>query len=115
MQEFDLLRVMIYGSCIMISIVTFLKQLRIKGIFGTSNKFISSGVFLISCSLLTESVISIIDFQDVIWSSIIQIILLMLFIVGIILVFWGLWQVTIFFDTLRLKAEKPDLLDEESS
>lgn len=110
MQEIDLFRVMIYVSCIMISIVTFLKQLRIKGIFGTSNKFISSGLFLISCSLLFESVISILDYQDVIWSSIIQIFLLMLFIVGIVLVFWGLWQVTIFFDNLRLNAEKPELL-----
>lgn len=112
MQEFDLFRILIYGSCIMISIVTFLKQLRIKGIFGTSNKFISSGVFFISCSLLFQSVISIIDYQDVIWSPIIQISILMLFIVGIMLVFWGLWRVTIFFDTLRLKAEKPELLSQ---
>lgn len=112
MQEFDLFRVMIYGCCMMISIVTYLKQIRIKGIFGMSNKLISVGVFLISCSLLFQTVISILDFQDAIWSPIIHITFLMLFIVGIILVFWGLWRVTIFFDTLRSKTEKPDLLNQ---
>jgi len=111
-QEFDFFRVMIYGCCIMISIVTYLKQIRIKGIFGMSNKLISVGVFLISCSLLFQTVILIIDFQDAIWSPIIHITFLMLFIVGMMFVFLGLWRVTIFFDTLRSKIEKPDLLNQ---
>jgi len=70
------------------------------------------GVFLISCSLLFQTLISIIVFQDAIWGPIINITFIMLFIVGIMFVFWGLWRVTIFFDTLQSKTEKPDLLNQ---
>ena len=104
MQEFDLIRVMIYGCCMTISIVTFVKQLRIKGIFGTSNKLISFGIFSISSSLLFQTIFSILDYQDPIWNPIIQIFILFLFVIGIGLTFFALWKVTIFFDELRNTA-----------
>ena len=110
MQEFDFIRIMIYSCSLMISIVTYLKQIRIKGIFGMSSKGISVGVFLISFSLLFQTFYLILNFEDPIWSPIISITFLVLFLVGMALIFWGLWRVTIFFDTLRAEIGKSEII-----
>ncbi len=82
MQEIDVLRVMFYSVCMMVSFVTITKQLRIKGIFGTSNKLISIGAFLLTTSLLVQTILSIINYQDVIWSPILQMSILILLFIG---------------------------------
>ncbi|MCK4849474.1 MAG: hypothetical protein KAT16_10630 [Candidatus Heimdallarchaeota archaeon] len=106
MQEIDILGVMLFSICLMISVVTFIKQLRIKGLFGTSNKLISIGTFILTSSLLAQAILSIVNYQDVIWSPILQMSILILSFVGFGFIFIGLWKINIFFDELKLSPKK---------
>lgn len=117
MQEFDIIRVLLYTCCIMISLVTTAKQFRLEGIFGTSNKLISLGAFFIACSLLFQTIFSILSYQDPIWSPITQLVFLLLFVIGISFIFFGLWKISIFFEELKATSKKHVLsvhLDDES-
>ncbi|MFW9778033.1 MAG: hypothetical protein ACFFE8_04200 [Candidatus Heimdallarchaeota archaeon] len=104
MDEFDLIRIALFGVCMMVSIVTILKQARLAGIFGTSNKLISSGVLLLSAAFLTQTIYTFMGTQDPIWHPIIQLVLLMSISLGLGLIFFGLWKVTLFFDELHNQA-----------
>ena len=106
MQEIDVLRVMLFSVCMMISFVTFTKQLRIRGLFGTSNKLISIGTFLLATSLLVQAILSIINYQDVVWLPILQISALILTFIGFGFIFIGLWKISIFFDELKMSTKK---------
>ncbi len=90
----------------MISAVTIAKQLRIKGLFGTSNKLISTGTFVLTTSLLIQAILSIINYQDVIWSPILQMSILILSFIGFGFIFVGLWKINIFFDELKMSPKK---------
>ncbi|MFX0013117.1 MAG: hypothetical protein ACFFB2_04755 [Promethearchaeota archaeon] len=107
MQEYDIIRGMLYGCCMMISLVTTAKQFRLEGIFGTSNKIISLGAFFISCGLLSQTIISILNYQDPIWNPLVQLVFLVLISIGFGFVFFGLWKISVFFDELKTKAKKP--------
>ncbi|MFW9854303.1 MAG: hypothetical protein ACFFFG_04555 [Candidatus Thorarchaeota archaeon] len=104
MDEFDLIRIALFGICMMISIVTILKQTRLSGVFGTSNKLISTGVLMLSITFLTQTIYAFIGIQDPIWHPIIQLVLLMSTSLGLGLIFFGLWKVTLFFDELHNQA-----------
>ncbi|PWI46563.1 hypothetical protein CEE45_16175 [Candidatus Heimdallarchaeota archaeon B3_Heim] len=106
LQEIDVLRFMLFSVCIMISFVTFAKQLRIRGLFGTSNKLISIGTLLLATSLLVEAILSIINYQDVVWLPILQISILILTFIGFGFIFIGLWKISIFFDELKMATKK---------
>ena len=114
MAEIDILGVMLFSVCMMISLVTIAKQLRIKGLFGASNRLISIGTFILTTSLLFQAILSIIDYQDVIWSPIVQMTILILSITGFGFIFIGLWKINIFFDELKMSPKKkvlPNKLD----
>jgi hypothetical protein len=104
MDEFDLIRIALFGVCMMISIVTIIKQARLAGVFGTSNKLVSTGVLLLSVSLLVQTIYNVLSIQDPIWHPIIQLVLLMTITLGLGLIFFGLWRVTLFFDELHNQA-----------
>jgi len=106
LQEIDVLRAMLFSICMMISLVTFTKQLRIKGLFGTSNKLISVGTFVLTASLLGQTLLSIVNYQDEIWSPILQISILILSLIGFGFIFIGLWKINIFFDELKVSPKK---------
>ncbi|UCG90174.1 MAG: hypothetical protein JSU57_00165 [Candidatus Heimdallarchaeota archaeon] len=107
-QEFDFLRVMIYIFSMTISIVTIIKQLKLKGIIGTSTKIISLGLFFSVSSLLFQTVIIMIgeQIQDPIWEPVIDIALSMVLVLGIGLIFFGLWKISLFFDEIHNQAQE---------
>jgi len=106
MAEIDILRMMLFSVCMMISLVTIAKQLRIKGLFGASNRLISIGAFILTTSLLVQAILSIINYQDVIWLPIVQMTILILSFVGFGFIFIGLWKINIFFDELKMSPKK---------
>jgi hypothetical protein len=101
MQELDIIRIALFVIGMMVCLVTIFKLARLKGIFGTSNKIIGIGVFLMISSLLLQIIYEITEFSDPVWDSLIHIALLMILTLGLGLVFFGLWKVSIFFDELH--------------
>ena len=115
MQEIEVLRLMLYSICMMVSFVTITKQLRIKGLFGSSNKLISAGTLFLTTSLLIQTILSIVNYQDEIWLSIFQLSILILSFVGFSFIFFGLWKITVFFDELKKSTKistQPSKTDE---
>jgi hypothetical protein len=106
MQEFDIIRVLFYGCCMMVSLVTLVKQFYLKGMIGSATKLISFGIFLMTASLLFETVLSL--YEDIIplWYTILSVIEIGLLTLGVGFVFYGLWKVSIYFDNLKATAEK---------
>ncbi|MFX0183146.1 MAG: hypothetical protein ACFE95_08710 [Candidatus Hodarchaeota archaeon] len=106
MQEFDIIRVLFYGCCMMVSIVTIVKQFYLKGIIGSATKLIGFGIFLITGSLLFETTLSLYEDIEPLWYTLLSVIGIGLLALGVGFVFYGLWKVTIYFDNLKMFAEK---------
>jgi len=106
MQEFDIIRVLFYGCCMMVSIVTFVKQFNLKGVIGSATKLISFGIFLITGSLLFETMLSLYEDIMPLWYTLLSAIGIGFLALGVGFVFYGLWKVSIYFDNLKASAEK---------
>ena len=111
MQEFDILRIMIYIVSMMISIVTVFKQFQLKGTIGTSIKIISLGFFLSMASLLFQTLLVMMEeqIQDPIWEPILDIGSTMVLVLGIGLILLGLWKISLVFDEIHSQARKHTL------
>ena len=105
LQEIDVLRVMFYIICMMVSFVTITKQLRIKGLFGTSNMIISIGTLILTVSLVSQTILTVTNYQDEIWLSIFQVSILILSFIGFGFIFFGLWKIIVFFDELKASVK----------
>ena len=114
MQEFDVIRLLIYGCSVMISVVTFLKHVRIEGVIGTSTKMISAGTFCVIGSLLIHILLSLLGNESNEINPLWELITIMAFVLGIGLVFFGLWKTSIFFDELHRQAEKQVIITQQS-
>ncbi|MFX0052626.1 MAG: hypothetical protein ACFFAJ_17155 [Candidatus Hodarchaeota archaeon] len=106
MQEFDIIRVLFYGCCMMVSIATIVKQFNLKGIIGSATKSISFGIFLITGSLLFETTLSFYENIEPLWLTLLSTIGIGSLALGVGFVFYGLWRVSIYFDELKETAKK---------
>ncbi|UCG01365.1 MAG: hypothetical protein JSW11_17320 [Candidatus Heimdallarchaeota archaeon] len=111
MEEFNALRVMIYIFSMMIGLVTIAKQFKLKGTIGTSIKIISLGFFFSVSSLLFQTLLVMMEeqIQDPIWEPILDIGSTMVLVLGIGLILFGLWKISLFFDEIHNQAQKHTL------
>ena len=115
MQEFDILRIMIYIVSMMISIVTIFKQFQLKGTIGTSIKIISLGFFLSMASLLFQTLLVMMEeqIQDPVWEPILDIGSTMVLVLGIGLILFGLWKISLVFDEIHTQAREQTISVEQ--
>ena len=113
MQEFDILRLLLFLVSITIGIVTIVKLLPQKGAIGTSNKQISLGVLLMVISLFSQTFVNMLGASSTLgptWEPILDLIFFMGLAVGIGSIFFGLWKISITFDEIHNKAVSQTLL-----
>ncbi|MHA2245631.1 MAG: hypothetical protein ACXADY_11760 [Candidatus Hodarchaeales archaeon] len=111
MQEFDVLRIIIYIVSMMISIVTLVKLLKLKGTIGTSIKLISLGFFFSMASLLFQTILFMMEeqIQDPVLEPILDIGSTMILGLGIGLILFGLWKLSLVFDKIHNQAQEQTL------